>query len=680
VTSKQGCLECERTAAYAALLDEAPPEVDPRGNKLTRWQGYIAPYEEPTGDKRTFAADSLESRPLPLALKWQRVDGKGHEGSVSVGTMEGVEYRPDGVWAWGILLDPDPAVMPRLAEDVAEAKLLMSKKIIGPSVDLAKMEFQAIQPDEFAEMGDGRPDIRVTSGQFGAATLVPIPAFANLASQFSLDEISVDDYESLVASVREEIPVRTDWSDVPVAFVDWDPHAFLAVEAADETLVAGAFLYEGEQGSLFPVAETVGGQLSVIPDAVAAAIAVFAAHEEQIPLDARTVGAMKTALVDLAERCELPPPPWTPAALVASGAPLKPPREWFETPEASKPTPLTVTEDGRVYGHIADWRTCHTGYPGTCVTAPRSASGYAYAHTGAVLTEEGDQIQVGRLTVGGGHAPTRPGVGFRAALEHYDNASTTAAIGRFRDGKHGIWFSGAVVPEATPQQLAQLRRHPPSGDWRTIGGTKEMILAHSVNAPGFPVVSAGVERGELTSLVAAGALLGDEMDVDYSEAPEDHDGRAEAALAVFGLDRHGHAHGKDGKFAPKGGGLADRAKAAAGIFKKKPKEHPETTAARERMQRDDRAGHVDPEDHISNSRHRPSVDEQDDAHDPERERLRDLQDKEDDLTPAERAEMARLLKRRADRMNAAGRAGSKRMQHEPDFAARTTAALSVFKR
>jgi hypothetical protein len=530
------CLECDKTKAYAALLDTAAPEVDPRGDKLMRWQGYIAPYEEPTGDKRTFATDSLESRPLPLALKWQREQDSGHGKSVVVGTMEGVEYRPDGVWAWGIMLDPDPTVMPRLAEDVAEAKLLLEKRVIGPSVDLSKMQFQAIPPDEFADMGDQRPDIRVTQGEFGAATLVPIPAFAKLASQFSLDEISVDDYESMVASVAAEVPVRQDWTGVPVAFVEWDPHAFLAQEIEDEALVASCFLYHGDD-QLFPVAELVGGQLSLIPDAVAQAIAVFARHEDQLPIDARARGAMKATLSELAERCDLPAPPWTPAALVASGAPLEPPREWFETPEAPRPTPLTVTDDGRVFGHIADWRTCHTGFPGQCVTAPRSASAYAYAHTGAVKTAEGVQVSVGRLTVGGGHASTAPGVGFRAALSHYDDATTTAAIGRFKDGKHGIWFSGTVVPEATPQQIAQLRRHPPSGDWRRIGGTQEMILAHSVNAPGYPVISAGVERGEMTSLVAAGALQADDEWAEDSEAPSASDGRAAAALAVFASTR-----------------------------------------------------------------------------------------------------------------------------------------------
>lgn len=525
------CLECDKTAAYAALLDEAAPDVDPRGDELTRWSGLIAPYGKPTGDKRRFKGGSLENRPFPLPLKWQREDGQGHTRSVVIGTIEGAEYSDSGVDAWGILLDPDPAVMPRLAEDVAEARLLLEKGAIGPSVDLSRMEFHQLDAAEFAEMDpNARPEIEVTSGEWGAVTLVAIPAFAE-ARPFALEKIKVSDYESLVASARAQVPVRRDWERVPVAFVEWDAHAFLGEEMADGALVAGAFLHT--ELDLFPVAQLVGGELCVIPGAVADAIAVFAAHEERLPFDAESRGVMKSVLIDLAARCDLPAPPWAPAALVASGAALEPPRAWFEMPEPPHPQPMRIEDDGRVYGHIADWRTCHTGFSNHCVNAPRSASGYAYFHTGSVKTAEGDHLSVGRVTVGGGHASTAPGVGYRAALAHYDDASTTAAIGRVKDGKHGIWFSGSVVPGSTPEQIAQLRRHPPSGDWRRIAGAQELILAHSVNAPGFPVISAGMERGELTSLVAAGALQADD---EWSEAPEGPD-RASAAVAAFSAAR-----------------------------------------------------------------------------------------------------------------------------------------------
>jgi hypothetical protein len=46
--------------------------------------------------------------------------------------------------------------------------------------------------------------------------------------------------------------------------------------------------------------------------------------------------------------------------------------EWFADPQFSELTPLTVTDDGRVFGHFAQWDTCHIGIPDVCTTAPSS--------------------------------------------------------------------------------------------------------------------------------------------------------------------------------------------------------------------------------------------------------------------------------------------------------------------
>lgn len=510
------CTECEATQAYAGLIDrvEPAPDVDPRGTELTRWAGMIAPWEVATGDRRTFALDSLEHRPLPLPLRWQRSDEGGHKSSVVVGTIEGIDYRDDGAYAWGILLDPDPTVMPRLAEDVAEARLLLEKGGVSPSVDLAAMEAEAQDPNgEYAASGQ-RPDIRVLAGEIGAVTLVPVAAFKEVRP-FALDQIEVSDYEAMVASAALDVPVRRDWSDVPVAYIPWDPAAWLEDELDGERSMVASGLYQGGGGrSLFPVGTFIGDELHLVPGAVADAISVFTVYQDQLPFSTEERWVMRDALVHLAERCDLPTPTWAveddAASLTASAAPLAPPDEWFAMPEPDRLTPFTVTEDGRVYGHIADKNTCHVGFPGKCKKAPVSLTKYALAHTGAVLTASGKSLDVGRITLGGGHAHTRFGV--RPAQEHYDNAATCVALGRFSDGNHGIWFSGAAVPGATPEQLAQLRLHPPSGDWREWRGHPELILAHAVNTGGFPVPRYRMEGDRVMSLVAAGALHHSEDD------------------------------------------------------------------------------------------------------------------------------------------------------------------------
>lgn len=183
-----------------------------------------------------------------------------------------------------------------------------------------------------------------------------------------------------------------------------------------------------------------------------------------------------------------------------------PPTAWFDDPGLDEATPLTVTEDGRVFGHIAAWGICHTGLPG-CTTAPRSSSGYRYFLTGAVLTADGVQVPVGRLTVGTGHADLDATAA--VAASHYDHTGAAVADVAVGEDAHGIWCAGAVRPGVTDEQLRVLRASPPSGDWRPIGGALELVAALCVNVPGFPVprVQARVASGAVPlALVAAGAL------------------------------------------------------------------------------------------------------------------------------------------------------------------------------
>ncbi|MFF1957967.1 2'-5' RNA ligase family protein [Streptomyces sp. NPDC058220] len=166
-----------------------------------------------------------------------------------------------------------------------------------------------------------------------------------------------------------------------------------------------------------------------------------------------------------------------------------PPLEWFTNPRLTALTPLTVTADGRVYGHVAGWDSCHVGLPG-CVTPPASQTGYSYFMVGEQRTANGATVPVGTLTVGGGHAD--PQLGFRAAAEHYDDIGTAVARVFAGEDEHGIWVSGWLLPGADPLRVEQFKASPVSGDWRRIGGSLELIAVCSVNTPGFPVPRARV--------------------------------------------------------------------------------------------------------------------------------------------------------------------------------------------
>lgn len=190
-----------------------------------------------------------------------------------------------------------------------------------------------------------------------------------------------------------------------------------------------------------------------------------------------------------------------------------PPMEWFQDPGLDAVTPLTVTDDGRVMGHLAPWGTCHVGVSGACTEAPHSFKDYAYFRTGEAITA-GGAVPVGQITMDTGHAGTD--LGASAAVSHYDDTGTVVADVAAGEDEYGIWVAGMVRPGTTESQLRSLRAGALSGDWRRIGGNLELVAALVVNVPGFPiprtqVASAG---GHEITLLAAAVVTTDPNAVD----------------------------------------------------------------------------------------------------------------------------------------------------------------------
>lgn len=195
--------------------------------------------------------------------------------------------------------------------------------------------------------------------------------------------------------------------------------------------------------------------------------------------------------------------------LVAAAAPIKPPAAWYANPMLDAPTKLRITDDGRVYGHLAQWNSCHRG-ASSCVLAPHSITNYAHFKTGTTLTAEGMLLPVGVLTYGGQHADTAAEA--LAAQLHYADAGKAIANVNVGEDAYGIWVAGAMAPGTGDLEAQQLRQAPLSGDWRRTGGNLELIAALAVNTPGFPInepqysVTAG---GDQISLTAAGIVFED---------------------------------------------------------------------------------------------------------------------------------------------------------------------------
>jgi hypothetical protein len=190
--------------------------------------------------------------------------------------------------------------------------------------------------------------------------------------------------------------------------------------------------------------------------------------------------------------------------ILAGAIPVVPPADWFKDPKLAGPTPLSVDDDGRVFGHIAAWHVNHIGMTaGT--KPPKSKSRYAYFHTGVVRADDGNDYQVGQLTLAGGHASLN--VNAIDAARHYDDTGSAIADVHAGEDSYGIWVAGSLRSTASPEQIRALRASAPSGDWRPIGGSLELVAVCQVNVPGFPIARARVASGQVYALVAAGAQV-----------------------------------------------------------------------------------------------------------------------------------------------------------------------------
>ncbi len=182
-------------------------------------------------------------------------------------------------------------------------------------------------------------------------------------------------------------------------------------------------------------------------------------------------------------------------AEAAQNAPEQPPTDWFQPRTLDGPTPITVTANGEVYGHLAPWDVPHVGIRDENVYAPRSRVNYDLFHSKDVVTADGTTVRAGVLLVGCDHAPIDADVA--DARDYHEQVCTPAAVVRAYEDDHGIAVRGSLLPGLSVDQIAQLRKL--SGEWRTAH--LELMAAVGVEKAGFPVPGAR----EDTVAVAASA-------------------------------------------------------------------------------------------------------------------------------------------------------------------------------
>jgi len=513
--------------------EQAPPPLPPDARLETDaavpFWGVLAPENVESGDRRLFATDSLRSRPLPLPLAFQRVNEEGHDSSVKVGNIERTWRKNGMAYASGHFSTVVPEVDELLglmveaggrigvSVDADDSGVISMQTRDGRSMEDVMAEAEEGMEDE-GDMLDmlfnGPDEDMITvfeSARISGATCCHIPAFHQAFVEVGdvPEEFAPQDGEDLVVESIAEQEVSEEAEPLSAAaFVKtedgpgWLTHP-VDTDRLRDYWVRGpgaAKINWGVPGD-FNRCRTLLAEY-VKPQHLSGYCANR--HYDALgfwpgrPVSGDTITAS-------APEGEAMRPAIT--FITASGGKVKPPpAEWFLDPELDGPTPVTITEDGRVFGHVATWGTCHIGFADKCVTPPSSPTAYAYFRTGATPVEGGGTVPTGALTVGTGHADIKAKA--KAALAHYDNTGTNAANVSAGEDKYGIWIAGAVNPYASEEQVYALRTAALSGDWREIGGSLEMIAALAVNVPGFPIprVALAASAGEQTSLVAAGIV------------------------------------------------------------------------------------------------------------------------------------------------------------------------------
>lgn len=530
---------------------ETQPDTDQQRDLPDGWRGVLAPLNSMSGDRRIIGlptSGEARTRPLPLPLAYQDVRDDGHDNSFVAGSIDAAWIQDGHLMGQG-RFDLDDERGADAARRLADGFMRWVSVDLDDTTSSIKVRYQdgtLSDPENLADLDDLPADAQLVmvadDWRLMAGTMVATPAFpeAELQPVYGIaDEpdptAETGDEDPLVATVVGSTdlpfaPREREWnsSAAKTRIARWaSSDGSGEKDEINWRRYARAFLYrapqddsESDDGPDFgdfklPFADVVDGELRAVYRGVASAAAALRGARggvQGIPSDERDRIRRKLSRLYEKARKAFDDPniraPWDrreASALLAAGGPSAPPAGWFTDPGLSGPTALTVTDGGRVYGHLASWGTCHTGQPGACVTPPASASGYTYFHVGALETAEGETVPVGTVVTDTDHAGLD--AGHSSAAAHYADTGCAVAAVRAGEDRHGIWVAGALLPGVTDGQVATLRRSPLSGDWRVIGGRQELVAALAVNVPGFPLPRERTAAGSAPyALVAAGAV------------------------------------------------------------------------------------------------------------------------------------------------------------------------------
>lgn len=507
---------------------QLPPEAT-----QARWQGVLAPMGVRSGDNRMIGAPDgpPNVRTLPLPLLYQQATADGHDNSVVVGNITRV-WSQDGLLMGEGTFDLGDEQAREVVRKIDDGY----HRWVSVRLDNETRQYRFYKGDqqlsEFELEGyadDGSVDVVTVSTDWRlmSATLVAEPAFEAAAIGLVPDEL--DDEDTPPKQKDEKIAAAAEPSTQDPEFAAPSADKRKKAEKSGAAMPGGRYPIENVQDlqKAIKAVGRAGGKdgdeserNAVRKHIISRAKAI--GKQFLIPKNWAPDGSLKKSTSQLLAAGDTES--WY--AAVADAVPVEPPAEWFTDPQLTGPMKMTVTDEGRVYGHIAAWDTRHVGMPGDVVPPHNPDTAYGKFHRHPVRCADGSRVKTGPLA-GKGHADNNDRR-LWAVQAHYDNPDYVLADVVVGEDEHGIWASGALRPGVEPWQVMYVYRYSFSGDWR--GG--ELLAACLASAPGFHLdadenvqalaasaAQAGrgvelatgvpqvrIEDGEVVTLVAAGVL------------------------------------------------------------------------------------------------------------------------------------------------------------------------------
>lgn len=479
--------------------------------------GVLAPEATPSGDSRGFTSGAVTSRPLRLPLGWQEKTASGHDGAVTVGSIDRMARKGNLIYWEGALMS---------SEDADEfTDLLMFFGQYGLSIDGVKGNV-----DQQQSKADGM--LWFDAVQVAGATACAVPAFAeayialgpspDMPADFGTDTLAASGFAEgdVIGARREEFARGPGWVTDPKATnrihdywtkpgqkgyeqIGWGkPGDFarakaligekIAKHSPDKMRFLNQIIAQWHKDALgyYPATHAKMDRAGTKASAEEPQTYEYMDGEDGFTISEDSEGGWEAVLVSS-----------------AAGGRALPPASYFERhPDTGA---LVIEEPDanglrRTYGYAGEWGVCHIGHDGRCVEVPEDGDGsFASFHLGRTKTADEGYINTGLITYKVDHRDAQTILTETAQQQHYDNIAHAWAQVRLGMDDRGIWFSGVVLPGISEDDLVVIEAAGQvSGEWK-YGALRAL---QAVNVPGFPVLRSSAaydDEGNVIALVAA---------------------------------------------------------------------------------------------------------------------------------------------------------------------------------